>query len=99
MQYEFQLVGGTERITRSYPVDEAPAIGDTVEVNGKRYMRIFSTPHIDAGVKQKVHGYPYRAHNLPQGLAGAEHDERGRCIITSQSHEREFAAQHGLKRD
>lgn len=100
MLYEFQLVGGTEVIEKYFRVAEAPEIGATIWHGGKLYRRIFSTPDVDAGVKQKVHGYPYVARNLPKGLPGAEADTRtGNPVITSQSHEREFAARHGLKRD
>lgn len=99
MLYEFQLVGGTEIIERYYRAAEAPEIGEVLMVGEKTYRRIFSTPDVDAGVKQKVHGYPYVARNLPQHLPGAEHAPSGNCIITSQRHEQEFAARHGLKRD
>ncbi len=99
MLYEFQLVGGTERIERSYPMSEAPEIGAKIKVGGKSYVRIFSVPELDAGIAQVVNGYPYQARNLPQGLEGADHDANGRCIIRSRLHEKEFSARHNLRRD
>lgn len=100
MLYEFQQVGGTEVIERYYRAADAPEIGEVLMVGEKAYRRIFSTPDIDAGVKQKVHGYPYVARNLPKHLPGADADARtGNPVITSQRHEQEFASRHGLKRD
>lgn len=99
MIYEFQLVGGTERIERSYPMRTVPAIGEKIMVGERVFMRVLSLPEIDAGVGQKVSGYPYLARNLPQGLPGADHAANGSCIIRSQNHEKQFASRHKLKRD
>jgi len=99
MLYEFQLLGGSERIERSYPMSAAPEIGARIRVGRRTFVRVFSAPELDAGIDQRVNGYPYVARNLPQHLPGADHAPGGNCIITSRNHEREFAARHGLKRD
>lgn len=99
--YEFQLVGGVEKVERFFPMAEAPAFGTRITVDGKSYIRIASVAQIDADVKNRVHGYPYVSHTLPRNtdLAGCKHDHRGRPIIESRTHEKEVCAQTGRIRD
>jgi hypothetical protein len=97
--YEFQLVGGTHRVEKFYSIAEAPDLGTQIEVDGKKYIRIMSTPQIDADVKNRARGYPYVSNALPLELPGAQHTPEGKPIIRSRLHEKEVAARHGLIRD
>jgi hypothetical protein len=96
--YEFQLVGGAEKIERFFPMSQAPAIGKRIQHNGKTYMRIVSVAQIDADVANRARGYPYVSSALPRNLPGADHTADGKPIIRSRTHEKNVMAQHGLVR-
>lgn len=101
--YQFRS-GDGETIEKWYPADDAPDLGAVIVVGGKRYTRILSSGiQIDAGVEQKVHGYPYVSNVLPKELEGVEcvrtGKNAGKPIIRSQNHEREVGAMCGMKRD
>jgi hypothetical protein len=100
--YEFQEVGGSERIELVYSVSDRPAVGSIIKHKGKKYRRIISGVQVDAGVESKVHGYPYTSFSLPKNIndvPGIKHDNHGRPVIQSRSQERELCARYGLVRD
>jgi len=94
--YLFQTDEGLE-VESFFPSEEAPKIGDTVDISGTQCTRIPSFVLDSAGINRKTHQYPYVSRSLPRNLPGAEHyDKQGRPIIKSQQHERNVAAQHDM---
>ena len=91
--YEFRKPDG-EIVSRYFAASAIPELGATVTIDGVDCVRILSCPQIDAGVRQKVHGFPYVSYSMPRQLSGAEHDSAGRPVITSQRHEREMCRRH-----
>lgn len=98
MIYHFREVGGTEILEEYFSVKDVPDIGEKIHRNGKFYERIFSTPDVDVGVKQKCRGYPYESYSLPDMGDFCEKSPKGLPIVRSQNHEREICAMTGRKR-
>jgi len=97
--YVFQDLESGETIELPFAMKTAPRIGEDYLHNGRMYRRIVAPSQVSAGVARATHGYPYASRSLPPGTPGAKHDAKGRPIITSRRHEREFAARHGLVKD
>jgi hypothetical protein len=99
--YAFQTESG-EDAQLFYLMEDAPRIGDWVEVDGVRYQRKASF-QIDAGLARKVWGYPYVSNQYhPNELKGAKtivENGREKPIIESRSQEREIAAMNDMVKD
>lgn len=95
MLYPFQKPDGTV-IEASFPMVNAPRIGDYVTIDGERCRRVASTTQV--GVNPSA-TYPYVSSQLPRNLSGCKVDRLGKPIITSRRHEREIEARHGYERD
>ena len=92
--YAFTTSDGQE-VESFFSSDEAPKIGDTVDINGVQCTRIASFILDSAGIDRKTHKYPYVSRDLPRNLPGVgDYDKQGRPIIRSQSHERNVAAEN-----
>lgn len=101
--YEFRAADG-EVISRSYPMAEAPELGKTVTVGGKRFKRVMSAPQISAAVAEMAHGFPKISKTLQQFSEGAEYvktpgKDFGCPIIRDMTHQREMCKRHGYTRD
>tara|TARA_R100000808_G_C2154131_1_gene164898 strand:- start:1368 stop:1670 length:303 start_codon:yes stop_codon:yes gene_type:complete len=94
--YLFKTAEGLE-VESFFTANEAPKIGDTVEINGMECTRVPSFVLDSAGINRKTHQYPYVSRALPRNMPGVEnYDKQGRPIIKSQQHERNVAAQHDM---
>lgn len=84
MLFEFQAEDGEIREVYGAMADAIPA-GQSIEIDGKRFTRIYSRTHIDPSPSASIY---FRAHNLPlnykyaQGLA--KFDEEGVPVFTSR---------------
>lgn len=97
--YLFSTSDGIE-VESFFPAEDAPKIGDTVDIDGNRCTRIPSFVLDAAGINRKTHQYPYVSRALPRNMPGVEnYDKQGRPIITSQQHERNVAAQHDMVKE
>ena len=97
--YLFSTNDGRE-VESYFPVDDAPKIGDTVEINGVQCTRKPSFVLDSAGINRKTHQYPYVSRALPRNMPGVEsYDKQGRPVIKSQQHERNVAAQHDMVKE
>ena len=103
MIYQFLSESG-EIIERTYAAKDAPDLGRRIRHDGRWYTRIIST-----GItvnREKVHAdgqYPYLTSQYSTNTPGAEvvrdpASGKKKLLIESRSHERNFMAQHGLKR-
>jgi hypothetical protein len=97
--YPFQWTDSGETFEHYFPMAEAPSIGATVTLYGKRARRLPSGAQVSASVATVTHKYPYVSSSLPRNLAGAETTSTGKPIVTSRRHERELMARHNLTRD
>jgi hypothetical protein len=103
MMYEFMASDG-DVIEASYPMSKAPDIGTPVKRNGKVFRRVISQCVSD-GSAYDINSYPKISSTLPQFGDGAEHigdkgsKHWGKCIIESQSHERDLCKRHGFTRE
>ena len=97
--YPFQHADGTVE-DLFFSMIDVPKIGDdAINEVGEPVTRLPSHFQVDAGVDQKVHGYPRVSKSLPRHLKGCKTNDQGQPIITSQLHEREIMAEHGYIRD
>jgi hypothetical protein len=97
--YAFTTDDGQE-IESFFEFDEAPKIGDVVDINGIQCTRVPSFVLDSAGINRKTHQYPYVSRALPRNLSGVgDYDKKGRPIIRSQAHERNVASEHGYIKD
>jgi hypothetical protein len=92
--YEFMLVGGTEILERYFSASECPELGATIDHNGKRYMRVISTPPNIQPVWK-----PYASLSMPRRMPGFNHDAEGHTVIETQAQERRAMAILDRKRD
>lgn len=89
--YEFECECGHAQAIH-VPMKQAPALGSQRRCGqcGRNTLtRVISRSiQIDAGVKQKVHGYPYLCRQWSE-LPLTQQDANGHSIIESPQHERE----------
>lgn len=89
-----------EDIESYFSYDDAPKIGDTVEIDGMECTRIPSFILDTSGIERKTHKYPYVSRALPRNLSGVgSYDSQGRPVIRSQSHERDVASRHDMVKE
>lgn len=95
--YDFQLVGGKERIEEFFSMATVPAVGDVIQRNGKKYRRIISRSIVNTeAVAAITHGYPYESHSLPEMPESiCKKSPNGLPVVRSQQHEREIMAMTG----
>ena len=97
--YLFRDEKGIE-VESYYRYEDAPRIGDTVDIGGSKCTRVASFIIDSAGIERKTHKYPYVSRALPRNLTGVNnYDKQGRPIIRSQSHERDVAARHDMVKE
>jgi hypothetical protein len=80
-----------------FAMKDAPPIGATVEVDGKRLVRVVSDFQVDPATNRSQ--YPYVSSSLPRRLAGCKTNSQGKPIIESRRHERNVMAQHGYEKE
>ena len=95
--YSFIDESTGECIELTYSMRDAPAIGTTVEVDGKRLTRVVSEFQVDPATNRSQ--YPYVSNSLPRGLAGCRTNSQGKPVIMSRRHERNVMAQHGYAKE
>jgi hypothetical protein len=98
-EYVFESSTG-KRITRFYPADEAPRIGESIR-HARRWYRRIPAFVIGTGRMERGSKYPYVSQSLPDTTQGCKFTKgkRKKPIIESARHEREIAARHGLTKD
>ena len=97
--YLFVNQSDGSKVEAYYPVDDAPRIGDLVEIQEEVCRRI-ATFNLDvAGIARKTHKYPYLCKSLPRNLRGCECNNMGQPVIKSQAHERNVASEHDMAKD
>lgn len=80
--YPFQADDGT--VTEQfYLMRDAPAIGSTIVIKGKKFTRLASDIQI-----RRDDRYPHINTQLPPWAPGCKHDKRGMAIIESPTHEK-----------
>ena len=84
------------KVEAYFPVEDAPRIGDLVEIKDEVCRRIASFNLDVAGIARKTHQYPYVSKSLPRNLRGCETNQKGQPIIKSQAHERDVASEHDM---
>ena len=99
MIYEFRAQDG-ETIERYYAsCDDAPDIGEPITVDGKRYVRIISTPHLDAQLAYKCRGVHnqkiYGAKQWEGADEGFTYTDDGYFAPQSLSEKRAFMDRYG----
>lgn len=80
-----------------FAMKDAPSIGATVEVDGKRFVRVAGTFQVDPATNRSQ--YPYVSSSLPRRLAGCPTNSQGKPVIMSRRHERNVMAQHGYEKE
>lgn len=80
-----------------FAMTDAPAIGSTVEHDGRRLTRLVSAFQVDPATNRSQ--YPYVSNALPRRLPGCRTNRQGKPIIESRRHERNVMAQHGFEKD
>jgi|WetSurMetagenome_2_1015567.scaffolds.fasta_scaffold166560_1 hypothetical protein len=99
MLYEFQLVGGTEVISRDFRMKDAPEIGSVVEIDGKKWIRIVSAD-VSFGNQHKYHNYPMDGDiSLPRVDAGYGQSASGHPRFPSRKAHVEFGKRNNLVYD
>ena len=97
--YAFVDNQGTE-VESFFTFDEAPSIGDKIDIDGVECTRVASFILDSAGIERKTHKYPYVSRSLPRNLPGVDnYDKQGRPVIRSQAHERYVASEHGYVKE
>ena len=87
------------KVEAYFPVEDAPRIGDLVEIKDEVCRRIASFKIDVAGIARKTHQYPYVSKSLPRNLRGCETNQKGQPIIKSQAHERNVASEHDMAKE
>ena len=87
------------KVEAYFPVEDAPRIGDLVEIKDEVCRRIASFNLDVAGIARKTHQYPYVSKTLPRNLRGCETNKTGQPIIRSQAHERDVASEHDMAKE
>tara|TARA_R100000808_G_scaffold22508_1_gene48984 strand:+ start:8740 stop:9042 length:303 start_codon:yes stop_codon:yes gene_type:complete len=87
------------KVEAYFPVEDAPRIGDLVEIKDEVCRRIASFNLDVAGIARKTHQYPYVSKSLPRNLRGCETNQKGQPIIKSQAHERDVASEHDMAKE
>lgn len=80
-----------------FAMKDAPSIGTTVEVDGKRLVRVAGDFQVDPAANRSQ--YPYVSSSLPRNLAGCPTNSQGKPVIMSRRHERNVMAQHGYEKE
>lgn len=95
MLYPFEADDG-EQIELYYSMNDAPKIGEVVDVNGKPFKRVFSNLPV-------VHDYkwePYASRQLPRWHKGhKKFNKKGMPVFETRQQEREFAAKWDYVRE
>ncbi len=104
MRYVFRAEDG-EEVELPFEMDEAPTIGETVEVDGKTFKRVFCGM-IGVGIIAMHSKYPYLSSHMdptPGSVKGGitVQTKRGKAkvLIKSKKHEREVMARNDLVAD
>jgi hypothetical protein len=87
-RYSFKTLKSGKEVELFYPMDEAPSIGDEIDVLGMKLVRIPDLPQVDC--KQDVH---FTSCALPRWDKNADsHDAAGKPQFKSQKAVREYVA-------
>ena len=97
--YEFVNQEDGSKVEAYFEYDDAPRIGDLVEIGGASCRRIASFILDRAGIARKTHKYPYISRTLPRNINGCDCNNKGQPIIKSQAHERNVAAEHDMAKE
>ena len=86
--YSFKDSVTEEVLERYYPLADMPRIGDTVEENGRKFVRIVDLPRIAS-----VRDYHFTAKSLPRwDPAAPRHNEQGQPLFDSKKEVTEYVA-------
>jgi len=97
--YLFEELKSKENVEAFYHYEDAPSIGDVVDIDGRECKRVASFVLDTAGIARKTHKYPYFSRVLPRNIRGCECNSKGQPIIKSQAHERNVAAEHDMAKE
>ncbi len=100
--YTFQADDG-QTIDLPFSMAEVPSIGEKVDVDGRKYTRIFCGS-VATGMIAQHSKYPYLSNSLsPLATHGAKNirvkSGKHKVLIESQRHEREVMASNDLVKD
>lgn len=87
------------KVDLDFPSASAPKIGKVIRRNGRRLRRIVSCRLAVDQIARVAGKYPFRSESLPRGCCPDSQDAKGRPIIRSQRHEREFLPRTGYVRE
>jgi hypothetical protein len=93
--YEFERVGGGEYATFDFPIGRAPKIGATIRRNGRRYVRIPSSPQVPSTNYHTK--YSFMSRSLPKDPGNKRGmyprvDKQGRPLFASKREVSEVVA-------
>jgi len=87
--YVFERNDDGATVEKFFPMGDAPRICDEIVIDGHMCTRVASSLMVDAGVKRKVHQYPFNSESLPRHVdLGCERDDKGRQIVPNQRAEK-----------
>lgn len=94
-EYPFKKPDGTIT-TRVMTMREAPSIGEVVDIDGERCVRVASEfrPQGEAACRQ----FPYESYSLPDTIGkngDAKLSARGKVIVQSKEHRANICAKYG----
>lgn len=95
--YSFVDESTGESVELHYSMANAPSIGTTVEVDGRRLTRVVSDYQVDDARNRSQ--YPYVSSSLPRNLEGCTTNSQGKPVIMSRRHEKEVMARHGYEKE